>query len=450
MDHKITYQLANEKIPRLLLHYAIPAVVGTMVNALYSVVDRIYIGQGVGAMALSGLALTFPILLFLQAFGMLVGAGTAARVSIHLGKKENDVAENVLGNALILTLILSVITITVSLVFMKELLIWFGGSEQTIPYAEEYLYITVPGNILAGLSFSYNAVMRASGYPRKAMITMLIGAFLNVILDPIFIFGLNMGIRGAAIATVISMAVSAAFVMHHFIQKDSIVRFHRKYFTLKPKIVIAIVSIGMSPFAMQLAGSMVNVLMINALKNYGGDYAVGANGIITSFAMLLVMFILGLSQGMQPIVGFNYGAGNIHRVMETLWLVIRIATVTTGVGFICSWFFPNLLVRAFTNDPLMLSISANALRLSLMAFLVVGSQVVIAQFFQSIGIAWKSMVQSLSRQCLFLIPAILILPDYFGLDGVWLAAPLSDLLAAVTAWMFLWHQIKKFKKQTLL
>ena len=401
-------------------------------------------------MAPSRLALTFPILLFLQAFGMLVGAGTAARVSIHLGKKENDVAENVLGNALILTLILSVITITVSLVFMKELLIWFGGSEQTIPYAEEYLYITIPGNILAGLSFSYNAVMRASGYPRKAMITMLIGAFLNVILDPIFIFGLNMGIRGAAIATVISMAVSAAFVMHHFIQKDSIVRFHRKYFTLKPKIVIAIVSIGKSPFAMQLAGSMVNVLMINALKNYGGDYAVGANGIITSFAMLLVMFILGLSQGMQPIVGFNYGAGNIHRVMETLWLVIRIATVATGVGFICSWSFPDLVVRAFTNDPLMLSISANALRLSLMAFLVVGSQVVIAQFFQSIGIAWKSMVQSLSRQCLFLIPAILILPDYFGLDGVWLAAPLSDLLAAVTAWMFLWHQIKRFKKQTLL
>jgi putative MATE family efflux protein len=329
-------------------------------------------------------------------------------------------------------------------------LIWFGGSEQTIPYAEEYLYITVPGNILAGLSFSYNAVMRASGYPRKAMITMLIGAFTNVILDPIFIFGLNMGIRGAAIATVISMALSAAFVMHHFIQKDSIVRFHRKYFTLKPKIVIAIVSIGMSPFAMQLAGSMVNVMMINALKNYGGDYAVGANGIITSFAMLLVMFILGLSQGMQPIIGFNYGAGNIHRVMETLWLVIRIATVATGVGFICSWFFPDLLVRAFTNDPLMLSISANALRLSLMAFLVVGSQVVIGQFFQSIGIAWKSMVQSLSRQCLFLIPAILILPDYFGLDGVWLAAPLSDLLAAVTAWMFLWHQIKKFKKQALL
>ena len=313
MDHKITYQLANEKIPRLLLHYAIPAVVGTMVNALYSVVDRIYIGQGVGAMALSGLALTFPILLFLQAFGMLVGAGTAARVSIHLGKKENDVAENVLGNALILTLILSVITITVSLVFMKELLIWFGGSEQTIPYAEEYLYITIPGNILAGLSFSYNAVMRASGYPRKAMITMLIGAFLNVILDPIFIFGLNMGIRGAAIATVISMAVSAAFVMHHFIQKDSIVRFHTKYFRLKGSIIWNIFTIGMSPFSMQLAGSVVVVIMNHALKENGGDLAIGASGIISSIAMLLVMLIIGVAQGMQPIVGFNHGAGHHDR-----------------------------------------------------------------------------------------------------------------------------------------
>lgn len=450
MDHKITYQLANEKISRLLLHYAVPAVVGTMVNALYNIVDRIYIGQGVGALAISGLTLTFPILLFLQAFGMLVGAGAAARISIHLGKNEKDIAENVLGNALMLTLIMSVLTITPSLLFLKELLIWFGGSEQTIPYALDYLYITIPGNILAALSFSYNAIMRASGYPRKAMITMLIGAVMNIVLDPIFIFGFNMGIRGAAITTVLSLTASAAFVMHHFVQKDSLVRFHRKYFVLKPKIIITIVSIGMSPFAMQMAGSMVNVLMINTLKTYGGDYAVGANGIITSFAMLLVMLILGLSQGMQPIIGFNYGAGNINRVMETLWLVIRIATVITGIGFICIWFFPELIVRGFTNDREMLAISSNGLRLSLMALVLVGSQIVIGQFFQSIGIAWKSMVQSLSRQCLFLIPAIFVLPHFWELDGVWLASPLSDSLAAVTAWLFLWHQIKKFKKQSLL
>lgn len=446
MDNAITARLANEKIPKLLYHYAVPAVIGTLVNALYNIVDRIYIGQGVGALALSGLALTFPILLFLQAFGMLVGAGSSARISIHLGKKEVDKAENVLGNALMLTLILTSSSVIVSLSFLKELLIWFGGSEQTIPYAMDYLYITIPGNLLATFSFGYNAIMRASGYPRKAMVTMLIGAILNVVLDPIFIFGFGMGIRGAAIATVISMAASALFVLNHFLQKDSIVRFHRKYFKLKLPIVLAIVSIGMSPFAMQLAGSMVNVLMINALKTYGGDYAVGANGIITSFALLMMMFILGLSQGMQPIVGFNYGAGNMARVMKTLRLVILIATAVTGIGFIGSWFFPHLIVRAFTNDPLMLSISSNALRLSLMAFLVVGSQVVIAQFFQSIGMAWISMVQSISRQCLFLIPALLILPDYFGLDGVWLASPVSDVIAALTAWLFLFFQIKKIKR----
>ena len=233
MSNEITWRLENENIGRLLVHYAIPAVIGTMVNALYNIVDRIFIGQGVGALAISGLTLTFPILLFMHAFGMLIGAGAATRVSIHLGRKANDLADNVLGNAFTLTFIIGALTIIPSMIFLDDLLTWFGGSEQTIPYAKDYLYIAIPGNLLATLSFSFNAVMRASGYPKKAMFTMMIGAVLNVILDPIFIFWLDMGIQGAAIATVISMAAGAAFVMSHFISKDSIVRFHTKYFRLK-------------------------------------------------------------------------------------------------------------------------------------------------------------------------------------------------------------------------
>lgn len=448
MTEEITWRLEHEKISRLLLHYAIPAVIGTMVNALYNIVDRIFIGQGVGPLAISGLTLTFPILLFMQAFGMLVGAGAATRVSIHLGRKANDMAEKVLGNALILTFILSILTIVPCMLFMRPLLIAFGGSEQTIPYAEDYLYIAIPASLLATLSFSFNAVMRASGYPRKAMITMMIGAIANVILDPIFIFVFDMGIQGAAIATVISMALSAAFVMAHFMRKDSLVRFHKEYFRLKGSIIWNILTIGISPFAMQLAGSLVNVVMNHSLKKYGGDLAIGANGIITSVGMLLVMLIIGIAQGMQPIVGYNYGAGLHKRALETLKLVIILSTVITGTGFVCSALFPEMIVKVFTNDGELEAISANGLRLTLVAFLVVGSQISISQFFQSIGVAWKAMFLSLSRQCIFLIPALLLLPPFLGLDGVWLAGPFSDILAAVTAWLFLANHVKNVKKQT--
>lgn len=448
MTQEITWRLEHEKISRLLVHYAIPAVIGTMVNALYNIVDRIFIGQGVGPLAISGLTLTFPILLFMQAFGMLVGAGAATRVSIHLGRKANDMAENVLGNAFTLTFILSVLTIVPCMLFMRPLLIAFGGSEQTIPYAEDYLYIAIPASLLASLSFSFNAVMRASGYPRKAMVTMMIGAIANVILDPIFIFVFDMGIQGAAIATVISMALSAAFVMAHFVRKDSLVRFHKEYFPLKGAIVWNILTIGISPFAMQLAGSLVNVVMNHSLKKYGGDLAIGASGILNSVGMLLVMLIIGIAQGMQPIVGYNYGAGLHKRALETLKLVIILSTVITGTGFVCSALFPQIIVKAFTNDAELVAISANGLRLTLFAFLVVGSQLSISQFFQSIGVAWKAMLLSLSRQCIFLIPAILLLPPFFGLDGVWLAGPFSDVLAAVTAWLFLAHHVKNVKKQT--
>jgi len=445
MSSEITKRLEYENIGRLLLMYAIPAVVGTMVNSLYNIVDRMFIGHGVGPLAISGLTLTFPILLFLQAFGMLVGSGAATRVSIFLGRKENDSAEHVLGNALTLTFIITIITVIPSMIYMEDLLRLFGGSEQTIPYATEYLYIVIPTTLLTSLSFGFNAVMRASGYPNKAMITMLIGAVINTILDPISIFWFDLGIRGAAFATVIAMAASTAFVMSHFFSKDSLIRFRKKYLKLERKIVISIITIGISPFAMQLAGSLVNVIMNNALQTYGGDLALGANGIITSIAMLLVMLIIGIAQGMQPIVGFNYGAGHHHRVMETLRLVIITATCIMGVGWICSQLFPEFLVKGFTTDPELVAIAANGLRLNLGMLIVVGSQITISQFFQSIGIAWKAIFLSLTRQFLYLIPVIIFLPPYLGLDGVWYSGPISDGLAAITAWLFLWQFARKTK-----
>lgn len=415
MSNEITWRLENENIGRLLVHYAIPAVIGTMVNALYNIVDRIFIGQGVGALAISGLTLTFPILLFMQAFGMLIGAGAATRVSIHLGRKANDLADNVLGNAFILTFIIGALTIIPSMIFLDDLLMWFGGSEQTIPYAKDYLYIAVPGNLLATLSFSFNAVMRASRISEKGDVHDDDRCRLERDPRSIFIFWLDMGIQGAAIATVISMAAGAAFVMSHFISKDSIVRFHTKYFRLKGPIIWNIFTIGMSPFSMQLAGSVVVVIMNHALKENGGDLAIGASGIISSIAMLLVMLIIGIAQGMQPIVGFNHGAGHHDRVLATLRLSIIVSTLITGVGCIVSLLFPRLIVSVFSTDAELVSITDNGLRLTMLVFFVVGSQITISQFFQSIGVAWKAMFLSLSRQVLFLIPAILLFPPIWGL-----------------------------------
>lgn len=449
MSDQVTQRLGHEPVGRLLLTYALPAVIGTVVNSLYNIIDRIYIGQGVGPLAISGLALTFPILTFLQAFGMLVGAGAAARVSIYLGRKEKALADRVLANALLLTFFFSAVTIIPALVYMKDLLRLFGASPDTIPYAESYLVITIPGSLLASLSFSYNSVMRASGYPTRAMFAMLAGAVLNIALDPVFIFLFDMGIRGAAIATIISLAVSASLVMYHFLRKESIVRFERHAFRLDWRIILGILAIGMSPFAMQLAASLVNSLMNTSLIRYGGDLAVGAYGIINSFGILLVMLVLGVAQGMQPIVGFNYGAGRNDRVLATLRLVILVATLITTSGFLGSRFAPELIVKAFTPDPELIRIASNGLRIIFSAFVIVGFQMVTSMFFQSIGIAWKSMLQGLLRQCLFLIPALLVVPRYYGLDGVWMASPIADVLAALVSGAFLWWQVRRLKSNRI-
>lgn len=437
-------QLGTEKVGKLLLNYSIPAIIGMVVSSLYNIVDRIFIGQGVGPMAISGLALTFPLMTLVTAIGTLVGVGSAARMSIVLGMKDLKWARNILGNAFVLTFLLSAVLCTLSLLFLDDILLLFGGSEQTIPYARAYLVIVIPGSVLSNVSYSFSGIMRASGFPKKSMITILIGVGLNIILDPIFIFGFGMGIEGAAIATVISMFVSSVFVLVHFFDRRHPVHFTRAAWRPKRRIVRNIMSIGMAPFLMNVAASGVNIIMNNQLVRNGGDLAIGAYGIINSYAVLIVMTVMGLCQGMQPIVGYNFGAGRIKRMKDVLLLTIRVSTIIMAVGFLFCELFPRQLVTLFTTDEPLIDMAASGMRLVYMMLPVVGMQIVISTFFQSISKAGKAIFMSLSRQVIFLIPSLYFFSRWFGLTGVWLSIPFADLLATVVALLFLVREKKVF------
>ena len=444
-------RLAHERIPRLLTHYGVPAIVGTMVNALYSVVDRIFIGQGVSEFAITGLALTFPILIFLQAFGMLIGVGASSRVSILLGENKHDQAERILSNALLLTLVTQVLTLVPVMIWLDDILRALGANDRTLPFAYDYLKIMIPGNIFSTLCFSFNAIMRASGYPYKAMVTMLIGAGLNTVLDAVFIYVFGWGIEGAAWATVIAMAVSSAFVMQHFLSSKSEVQFRRRNMRLSSEQILAILSIGMSPFFLQLLSSGITFLINSTLARYAenplmADRAVGAYGIINSAALVGFMFMLGIAQGMQPIVGYNYGARAMDRVRQTFKIC---SSTNFGIGAfvtIVAVVAPGLIASLFTSSPEMIEASAHALRLCLYGFAFVGFQVTATQFFQSIGFGGKALLLSLSRQILFLLPALFLFPLLWGSTGVWLAMPFSDIAAGVLGMILMYYQFKIFDR----
>ena len=439
-------KLGTLRMGKLLWMYSVPAIVGTMLSSLYNIIDRMYIGLGVGPMAISGLALTFPFMNFLSAFSMLVGAGAASRISIRLGEGDKNRAEQILGNALTLTFIISAVIIAFSLIFMDPILVMFGGSENTLKYAKEFMHIIVPGTILSALLFGFNSIMRASGYPKKAMITMIISAFINIALAPVFIFVFKMGIAGAAHATNIAFFVGMIWVMLHFFDKKTNIRFHRKYFKLDIQIVKSILNIGVSPFSMQIAASITIIIMNRALIEYGGDLAMGALGIQNAIATLVVMFIIGLNQGVQPIVGFNYGARKYDRMFLALKKTAFTATIVSTVGFILGMFFPHALASLFTTDEELKNIAARALRISVAVFPLIGSQIVITNFFQSIGMAKISMTLSLTRQVLFLIPCLVFLPPVFGLDGVWASMPVADSLSVIVTTTTLVLFMKKFRK----
>jgi len=441
----ITNILGTEKIGKLIWKYSLPAIVGTVVMSLYNIIDRIFIGQGVGPLAISGLALTFPFMILLMAFGMLIGAGSAARISITLGENNREKAEKILANAFTLTLIISGTVVILSYIFMSDLLRLFGGTEKTIQYAESFMRIIIPGGVFSALSFGFNNIMRASGYPRKAMYTMIICAVLNAVLDPIFIFWFHWGIQGAAIATDISYIVGTIWVLEHFTKKNSNLRFHRKNFRLEKDIVLSIISIGMSPFSMQLATSFVFVLVNSTLIHYGGDLAIGAFGILNSINTLIIMVIIGLNQGTQPIIGYNFGAKQYERMFRTLKYAIVIATGLTTVGFIVGTYMPSIMASLFTRDVELRAIATRALRISVTMYPIIGSQIVITNFFQSIGKAKISIFLSLTRQFLFLVPCLLFLPTIFGLTGAWSSMPVSDGLSAIISTTTILYFIRQFK-----
>ena len=441
-------ELQNKKINKLLWQYALPAIVGTMVNALYNIIDRVYIGHGpdLGDHAIGGLGIVLPIMNLTAAVGMLVGAGSASRISICLGRGDKETAERIIGTSLLMTLILTGTLVIALLAFLDPILMRIGATEETFPYAKEFLLYFLPGNIFLTMCFNFNSMMRASGYPRKAMFTMLIGVVANIIIAPIFIFIFKWGIKGAAIATIISMFIGLCFVMYHFMNRSSMLRIRRQYIKLDWKIVGAIASIGMAPFFIQVAASVVAFFINDRLKVYGGNVAIEAYAIANTLVMIIIMILVGLTQGMQPIVGYNYGAGRVSRVKETLNYTIKVGICIGAVGLVVGMFLPSLIVKPFNPSPALADETARALRIITSMLPLVGFQIVVTNFFQSIGMAKKSIFLSLTRQFLFLIPALMILPHFFELNGVWYSLPTADFLATLlTLILFLW-QIRTFKK----
>lgn len=437
--------LEYESIPKLLWKFALPAVITTLTTSLYNLVDRIFIGHGAGPMAISGLALSLPIMTFLQAFGTLVGVGASSRISIVLGMHDRDRAEHILGNALFLTVVIWAGLTVFCLALMHPILEAFGGSENTIPHAAAYLAIIIPGSIFSNLSYSFCNIVRAAGSPVKSMTIMLIGVAVNVVLDPLFIFGFGMGIKGAAIATVLSMFVTAVLTMRYFMDKNSYIRFIGKYLRPKKEIIRNILSIGMSPFLMNIAASVVAIILNNRLFAKGGDLAVGAYGIVNSYGILFVMFVIGLCQGMQPIAGYNYGAKKLDRAREVLFLSIKVGTIITTLGFLLMQIFPETATKVFTTDEELIDKTIIGLRYVFLFFPFVGFQIVTSNFFQSIGKVHLSIFLSLTRQVLFLIPALIICSSIWDLKGVWAATPVADFFSILVTFFILRNQLKKLK-----
>lgn len=434
---------------RLLWHYSLPAVAGMVIVSVYNVIDRIFIGHAVGSDAIAGLAITFPVMNLATAFGILVGAGAAARVSILLGQGRHDRAQQVLGNALVLTLIIGTLYVTAFGIWLDDILRAFGASARTLPYAHDFMAVLLPGCLLMNLTYGFNNIQRASGYPRRAMLAMVLSAGINLVFAAWFIFGLDMGIRGAALASDVAMASAAAFVLWHFCRRDSTVRFTRGIYRLQWSVIVSIVSIGAAPALVNAAGCLINVIINNALYRHGGDAAVGAAGIFTTYTQLLCMVVIGICQGMQPIVGYNYGAGLYRRLRRAYWLAVGASTLLCTLGSIGGFSLPSLIAQTFTGDEDLIRTTVQCLRTALWAFAMVGFQVVSTTFFQSIGQAAKSIFLSLTRQVLFMIPLLLTLPAVLGLQGVWMSFPISDTLATViTAAMMIW-QLRRMQQPRL-
>lgn len=440
--------LGTENIRKLLMQYAGPAIIAMTASSLYNMVDSIFIGQGVGPLAISGLAITFPVMNLSAAFGAMVGVGASTLLSVKLGQKDYSTAQNILGNVITLNTIIGVIFGVLMLMFINPILYFFGASEATIGYARDYMVIILLGNVITHMYLGLNAMLRSAGHPQKAMYATIGTVIINTILDPLFIYTFDMGIQGAAIATVLAQALALSWQLKIFSNKNELIHLRKGTFKLQRKIVSNSLAIGLSPFLMNLCACFVVILINKGLQRHGGDLAIGAYGIANRVVFFFVMIVMGLNQGMQPIAGYNYGARQFDRVNRVMRLTIYAATIVTTAAFLVGAFIPEVIARAFTTDEELIQQAAQGLFLLVLAFPIVGFQMVTVNFFQSIGMAQKSIFLSLTRQLLFLIPLLLILPNFFGQTGVWMAAPISDTLSSLLAGWMLYKQFQLFKKES--
>ena len=440
---RVSRELASGPIGKLLLAYSIPAIVGTAAASLYNLIDRAFIGHGVGAMAISGLALTFPVMNLAAAFGALVGAGAASLVSIRMGEGRPKEADAILGSTLFLNVVLGLCITVLGLAFLDRILLAMGASRETLPYARSFMQVILLGKVFTHLYLGLNGVMRASGYPRKDMVTTLLTVGVNLALAPFFIFVLRWGIRGAALATVCAQAFGALLTVRHFLRRDSAVRFVPGCWRPRLGIIRDIFAIGMSNFTTLLCVSLSAAVYNVQLGRHGGDYAVGAFGILNGLASLFIMVVVGVVMGMQPIAGFNYGARRFDRVLRAHRGAVLAATAITTCGFLLGELFPAAVARAFTDDPRLVAQAVTAQRFIFAVYPLVGFQIVTSGFFQAIGRAKVSVVLSLSRQLLFLVPLLVLLPLRWGLTGVWMAEPVADLSATLVTFLVLRAQVRK-------
>jgi len=443
-DLRQVKDLEFEKIGKLMWNYFVPAFAAMMANVLYNIVDRIYIGQGVDALALAGLSVIFPLMIIIMAFGMLVGMGSAVRISLSLGEKDYQRANRILGNALFLAFTLGIILMIVGFLVRDKVLMIFGAGPETLKYASDYFAIILIGIPFAMTGYALNNIIRAEGNPRIAMVSVFISAGINIILDPILIFGFDMGVKGAAYATIFSQFVLFVWVLIHFRGKRSIVKLYIPNIYPDPYIIKHIISIGFAPFAMNVAASIVTAIMNTQFIKHGGDIAVGAMGIVSSTTMMMVMTIISINMAIQPIIGFNYGAGLYCRVKETAVKAIRYGTLVATGGWLICMLIPGLVISIFNHDNMELRESGvMGLRIYCAVLPVIGFQIIASSYFQAIGKAKLATFLSLLRQIIVLLPLILLLPKFWGVEGVWIANPISDLVAAVITYIFFRNELRK-------
>ncbi len=445
MSLQTPLSLGTEDVRKLLLRYAVPAIVAMTAASLYNMIDSIFIGHGVGSWAIAGLAVTFPFMNLAAAFGALVGVGASTLVSVKMGQKDLQSAEAVLGNVVMMNIVNGLLFMGVCLVFLDPILIFFGASANTLPYARDYMKVILCGNLVTHIYMGLNEVMRASGYPRRAMMATLFSVGINVVFNALFIFVFELGIMGAALGTICAQCMALIGVLCHFSHKSSYIRFRYGIFHLRMNIVGSILAIGLSPFLMNVCSCLIVMLVNNGLKTHGGDMYIGAYGIINRIVFLFIMIVMGFNQGMQPIAGYNYGARQIGRVVKVLKYTILCGVSVTTIGFLVCQLFPRVMISLFTTEEELINIAEHGMRMILLMLPFVGLQMVSTSFFQSIGMAGKSIFLSLTRQLMYLLPSLLILPSFYGTNGVWLSFPIADGLAVLTSSTMLWWQLKKFR-----